>query len=111
MTKVLDDSVQPRHHATYILEFGVWRATCRVCDWTISHPQRRHAAAMFRAHINQTRVVDVDPDTLEVLPGPDSAGGVVDPVEGVAIELRSGFSSDGHLEEAGTSNASTSMMK
>jgi hypothetical protein len=40
-----------RHHAYYILERGVWRATCRLCGHTITDPGRRRAAALFRNHI------------------------------------------------------------
>jgi hypothetical protein len=46
-----------RHRGTYILEFGVWRATCRECGWAVTDPQRRQAAALFRRHIRQVDII------------------------------------------------------
>jgi hypothetical protein len=40
-----------RHRATYILELGVWRATCRACDYSTTDPNRRRVASVFRNHI------------------------------------------------------------
>jgi hypothetical protein len=42
-----------RHRATYILEMGVWRATCRACGYSVTDPRRRQAAAVFRNHIRE----------------------------------------------------------
>ena len=44
------------HRGTYILEFGVWRATCKECGWAVTDPQRRQAAALFRRHIRQSEI-------------------------------------------------------
>jgi hypothetical protein len=43
--------IAERHHASYIFERGVWRATCRLCGHTITDPGRRQAATLFRNHI------------------------------------------------------------
>ena len=49
------------HRASYILERGLWRATCRACGWQVSDEQRRRACAMFRSHITaqRERVIDL----------------------------------------------------
>lgn len=43
------------HRAEYILERGIWRATCKVCGWATSDPARRQAAALFRQHWHSAR--------------------------------------------------------
>jgi hypothetical protein len=45
-----------RHRAFYLLERGVWRARCRLCDWEVSDPVHRQATALFRQHIRAARV-------------------------------------------------------
>jgi hypothetical protein len=55
MPDELSQEPPARHLATYILELGTWRATCRVCGWTVSDHQRRQAAALFRMHIRASR--------------------------------------------------------
>jgi hypothetical protein len=45
------------HRATYILECGTWRATCRECGWSTSDAQRRRAATLFRVHIQDAREI------------------------------------------------------
>lgn len=47
-----------RHRAIYLLERGIWRARCRLCDWEASDPVRQQAAALFRQHIRAARVAD-----------------------------------------------------
>jgi hypothetical protein len=56
------------HRATYILEFGTWRATCRVCGYSVTSPQRRQAAAQFRGHIRDFRVIDLTDLSAEAQP-------------------------------------------
>jgi hypothetical protein len=52
-----------RHRAAYTLNHGVWWATCRVCGWAVTDPQRRQAATFFRGHIRESRLIDrPDPD-------------------------------------------------
>lgn len=54
------------HRASYILEFGTWKATCKTCGWTVRDPQRRQAASRFRLHIRDARLIDLtDPVGLE----------------------------------------------
>jgi hypothetical protein len=48
-------SGRTRHRATYILECGTWRATCRECGWSTADGQRRRAATLFRVHIQDAR--------------------------------------------------------
>lgn len=43
------------HRASYRLELGEWKATCRVCGWEVRHPVRRQAATVFRRHIVAAR--------------------------------------------------------
>jgi hypothetical protein len=66
------DNIAGRHRASYILEQGVWRATCRACGYKVTDPQRRRATSIFRAHIRDASewVVDltaasVDHDAME----------------------------------------------
>ena len=40
------------HRALYRLEYGVWWARCRVCDWAVSDADRRRAAAVYRQHLS-----------------------------------------------------------
>jgi hypothetical protein len=56
-----DRSTENRHHATYVLERGVWRATCRVCRFEVTDSDRRRANGLFRNHIRevQSAVLDV----------------------------------------------------
>ncbi len=49
-----------RHRGTYILEFGLWKATCKECGWVVTDPQRRQAAALFRRHIRQSELIDLN---------------------------------------------------
>jgi hypothetical protein len=43
------------HRAAYVLERGIWRATCRECGFQVSDAQRRQAATQFRMHIQDMR--------------------------------------------------------
>ena len=47
------------HRATYTLELGVWRATCRECGHSVTDPVRNRAASTFRDHIRRCAVVDL----------------------------------------------------
>lgn len=47
------NDVDTRHRANYILEQGVWRATCRTCGYQVTDPIRRRAASVFRSHIRE----------------------------------------------------------
>jgi hypothetical protein len=68
------DKAGPHRRATYILEMGVWRATCRTCSHTVTDPRRRQAAALFRNHTrdaDQTTELDLrsapdEPETTRV---------------------------------------------
>ena len=54
------------HRASYLLEFGTWKAVCKTCGWTVRDPQRRQAASRFRMHIRDARIIDLgDPAGLE----------------------------------------------
>jgi len=53
------DKVVP-HHATYVLQCGVWRATCRVCKFEVSDQNRRQAAALFRHHVRDAKLGIID---------------------------------------------------
>ena len=72
------DKVAASHRASYLLEFGTWKATCRTCGWTVRDAQRRQAASRFRMHIRDARLIDLsDPAGLEaglVAMGIDPAG-------------------------------------
>jgi hypothetical protein len=46
-----DDSGDPAHRADYVLDRGMWRATCRACGLKLSDPDRRQVASQFRQHI------------------------------------------------------------
>jgi hypothetical protein len=64
------------HRADYILERGMWRAICRECGWQTSDAQRRQAATLFRAHIQDTKdLIDIDaaerPIELELPASPE----------------------------------------
>ncbi len=43
------------HRGRYILECGIWRATCEDCGWSVQGATRRRAATMFRMHIQSMR--------------------------------------------------------
>jgi hypothetical protein len=65
-----------RHRANYLLQQGVWRATCRVCGHRVDHPVRRQAASLFRNHIRDTSISLIDlrsthvgRNDVEILPG------------------------------------------
>lgn len=45
------DHVALRHQANYVLERGVWRVSCRVCDWHAEGLVRRQLASRFRFHL------------------------------------------------------------
>ena len=49
-----------RHRASYLLELGTWRATCKGCGWTATDRQRRQVAAIFRNHIRDARLIDLN---------------------------------------------------
>jgi hypothetical protein len=55
-----------RHRATYVLEHGTWRARCKVCGWEVQHEMRRHAAALFRYHIKDTRSAPEVPNVVDL---------------------------------------------
>ena len=46
------------HRALYRLEYGVWWARCRVCDWAVSDADRRRAAAVYRQHLTDMATKD-----------------------------------------------------
>ena len=48
------------HRADYILERGVWKATCRECGWKVADTHRRQAATQFRVHIQDMRNAVID---------------------------------------------------
>lgn len=77
MAAVRDESRGQGHRASYILERGVWCATCRVCGWRTSDPQRRQAATLFRLHIQQSRVIDLDALAKASRPATADGGDVV----------------------------------
>jgi hypothetical protein len=54
------------HRASYRLEVGVWKATCKVCGWEVRHPVRRQAATIFRRHIVAARNDEVLPSTIDL---------------------------------------------
>ena len=59
------------HRATYILERGVWYATCRACGWNTSDVLRRRARSSFLIHIQERREAEssgVDPFDSSRLP-------------------------------------------
>jgi hypothetical protein len=59
-----------RHRGTYILEFGLWKATCKECGWAVTDRQRRQAAALFRRHIRQSDIIALNScDETTSLPG------------------------------------------
>lgn len=54
------------HRADYILEHGVWRAVCRLCDFEITDEDRRRAASQFRLHIREVAEREADADFTQV---------------------------------------------
>jgi hypothetical protein len=48
------ENTAPRHRATYTFEMGVWRATCRVCGYSVTESRRSRAASQFRNHIRDS---------------------------------------------------------
>ncbi len=54
------------HRATYRLEVGVWKGTCKVCGWEVRHPVRRQAATIFRHHITAARKGQVLAPTVDL---------------------------------------------
>ena len=67
------------HRASYRLEVGVWKATCKVCAWEVRDPVRRQAATLFRRHIVAARrgelLLDIDlrDASVEIAPLPPLA--------------------------------------
>jgi hypothetical protein len=57
-----DDPGRVVHRATYTLECGTWRATCRICGYQVKDAKRRQAASQFRLHIQRTYGVTDSPD-------------------------------------------------
>ena len=46
--------------ASYLLERGMWRATCRDCGWHTEDVDRRRAASRFRLHhLEAIEVIDL----------------------------------------------------
>lgn len=43
------------HRAKYILERGIWLATCQVCGWQTSDVLRSRAMSSFRVHVQDQR--------------------------------------------------------
>ena len=41
--------------ATYVLERGVWRATCNACGQQFADPDRRRLNQVFRCHVQERR--------------------------------------------------------
>ncbi len=64
------------HLANYILERGVWKATCRACGWQASDEVRRQAALLFRSHIRSAAAEQGRSSTIAA--GIDSGGVSVD---------------------------------
>jgi hypothetical protein len=62
-----------RHRADYILECGVWRARCRLCNWEVTDPVRRQAATLFRYHIRAAASLPSEGDTqvIDLRTAPD----------------------------------------
>ncbi len=52
-----EDSGDPAHRADYVLDRGVWRATCRVCGLKLSDADRRQVASQFRQHIRDQAAI------------------------------------------------------
>ena len=46
--------------ADYMLEMGVWSATCRSCGWRTADPSRRRAAMRFRSHCKDPALIGED---------------------------------------------------
>ena len=67
-------SAPDRHLAHYVLERGTWRATCRLCGYSVKDPSRRRAAAIFRNHIRETLGILVNVPALEAIGPGDRAG-------------------------------------
>lgn len=44
------NDAENHRRADYILERGMWKASCRACRWTVENADRQRAAVMFRAH-------------------------------------------------------------
>lgn len=59
--------------ADYILERGMWKASCRACRWTVESPDRQRAAVMFRAHHREMLKAPKQPAIVELRPVERSA--------------------------------------
>ncbi len=44
------DRTGMHHRAGYVLEMGLWRATCLTCGYSVTALQRRQAAMEFHNH-------------------------------------------------------------
>jgi hypothetical protein len=66
------DEAGPHQRANYILEMGLWRATCRTCGHSVTDPRRRQAAAVFRNH-SRDADINLDVNRPFRLGGPENA--------------------------------------
>ena len=78
------DGAENHRRADYILERGMWKASCRACRWTVENADRQRAAVMFRAHhrdVLKTQKAQRAPVIVELRvadrPAPPVASGVV----------------------------------
>jgi hypothetical protein len=51
MGREISEPVPRRARANYLLERGTWRATCQICGWAATDPNKRRAVSVFRGHI------------------------------------------------------------
>jgi hypothetical protein len=65
------------HHASYLLQRGVWKATCRVCNFEVSDPDRRRASSMFRMHIRDVKTLDLRTNGNEEVTQPEADSGTL----------------------------------
>ena len=65
-----ESSADRCRRATYLLERGVWRATCNACGQQFADPDRRRLNRVFRTHVQERRdMIDLtDNASLEVAP-------------------------------------------
>jgi hypothetical protein len=61
------------HRASYILERGMWNATCRGCGWQTSSPKRQLTASVFRLHIQAMRIAGRVVEAVVAAPEPPAA--------------------------------------
>lgn len=76
------ERMQGVHRADYMLERGVWRATCRVCGYSITDPVRRRAMSAYRSHIRESSGFERDSDQKVTIDLRQPAGVVLLPGDG-----------------------------